>query len=419
MKINMTMLIETIKSQAIGESLGKVIKGKDIEAIKEIYGAYGFSLENWMDEKIKNKEIKLYLGDKTQLSLFAINGLINCIKDDCIVYNQKKIRKSYVDWFNTKNFSSEKTDSVIINKYQDLIKNLPSDNVTMKNFEEIIELNKICDLGNQANESNGLLALSRVVPFAFFAKSDLEAWVYGAQQAVITHGGDKTWIPSAILSLFIFKLLKEQRRIKSKWKKIKGEKETFDRYYRQSIDLEKILTSTINVSSNFKNTQPILDKLKFTANKIKSGNEYKDIYIDYELHENFGESSEVENILCVGLYIACVSRSFDIAMEISLNTNYDKEVLASLVGAIFTLYHKNNALDYLFNEIEENQEIEDFLYEIKRKINDKNYRMITKNDVTKEELITFIQMKAFEKVIIKEIPKPTLLEKIKKFFKLR
>ena len=50
MKINMTMLIETIKSQAIGESLGKVIKGKDVEAIKEIYGVYLYLIPYYFNE---------------------------------------------------------------------------------------------------------------------------------------------------------------------------------------------------------------------------------------------------------------------------------------------------------------------------------------------------------------------------------
>lgn len=413
MKINTAMLIETIKAQAIGESVGKILKGKDIESIKEVYGAYGFSVENWMIQK-KNEE-KLHLGDKSQMSLFALNGLMNCIKEDCIIYNQKKIRDTYVDWFNTKNNIIKDSDEIIYN-YKEILKDIPTDPTTIKSFENIISENKIYDLGNPAIESNGLIALSRVIPFAFFAKSDLEAWVYGAQQAVITHGGEKTWVSSAVLSLFIFKLLKEQKRIKSKWKNIKGEKETLEKYYRQSIDLEKILLSTINVSTNFKTTQSLINKLKFAANRIKAANDYKDIYVDYELHEKFGEESDVEDILCVALYIACVSKSFDIALEIAINNNYEREALASLVAPIFVLYHKGASIDYLFDEIEENREIEDYLYAIKRKINDINFRMITKNDVTKEELITFIQMKAFEKVIEKELPPLTFIEKIKNIF---
>lgn len=415
MRINTTMLIETMKAQAIGESIGKIVKGKDIEAIKETYGAYGFSLENWIEDKKNKKEEKLYIGDKTQMSLFAINGLLGCIKSDCIIYNQTKIRNSYIDWFNTKSDVNKPREGLIFN-YSSLIKDMPTDAFTIKSFENIITENKVYDLSNPAMETNGLLALTRAIPFAFFAKSDLEAWVYGGQQAVITHGGEKTWICCSIMSLFVFKLLKEHKRIKSKWKSIKGEKETLERYYRQTIDLEKILTSTINVSSNFKNTQPIINKLKFTLNKIKAGNEYKDIYIDFELHERFGEESHIEDILCVALYIACVSKSFDIALEIAVNNNYDKEVLAAIVAPLFVLYHKGASLDYLFNEIDEHNEIEDFLYEAKRQISDTNYRMLTREDVTKDELVTFIQMKAFEKGIEKEIKSITLIDKIKKLF---
>lgn len=416
MKINTSILIETLKAQVVGDVIGRIVKGKDIEGIKEKYGAYGFSLENWWLIK-EQEESSLHITDKSQITLFALNGLLTCLKNDCIIYNQKKIFNAYYDWYAINNDIKIDLTNNLLKNYPAILKKTAADITTLKNIEMAKNENKIFDLINNAPLDNGLLALVRTIPFAFFAKSDLEAWVYGAQQSAITHGGDKNWQSCAILSLFVFKMLKEYKRIKSSWKKVNKEKETWERYYRQNIDVEKVLRSTTNVASNFINTEKIIDKLKFTMKKIKEGNDYKDVITEYELHENFGEDNQIEHILCVALYIACVSKSFDIAMELSVNNNYDSEVLCSLVAALYVIYHNGASIDNIFNEIEGNIEIEDYLYAVKKEIGDKNFRMLVKEDVSKEELLTFMQMKDKEKGVNRLNKPTTITEKIKFFFR--
>lgn len=307
---------------AIGDALGYPVEFiysyKDIQAQ---YGKRGITRldtrQHWMEES--EHVGKAVISDDTQMTLFTANGLLNAKRfgQPLIV----GIKNAYLEWYYTQTGdSSNHSHDCWIAALPELNKRRAPGLTCMSTLETIARG------GEVMNDSKGCGGLMRIAPIPLYAAvsnncfgwtkrmSVKDASLLAVEAAKITHKNPLGFIPAALESFIIYKLVLDSRPTKESlldyvYESIDAAKSLFPQYSREVAELRNI----------------IIMALKYAE---KGG-------VDYENVESIGEGWVADEALAIALYCAVRHfNSFEDAMIAAVNHRGDSDSTGSVCGSI-------------------------------------------------------------------------------------
>ena len=205
---------------AAGDALGYVVEFMRLGDIKETYGENGIT-EYDLKPKFLSQSGMGFISDDTQMTLFTANGILmhDANHDNSLAYY---VYLAYLDWMMTQT----DTDRLIMQAY----KRKKAKYAHYTWLYEIPELHHRRAPGNTCmtalmsgemgtikaplNDSKGCGGVMRVAPVAlrYIPENDDDFRTidtYGAEIAAITHGHDLGWLPAALLTHIIARVMQD------------------------------------------------------------------------------------------------------------------------------------------------------------------------------------------------------------------
>ncbi len=310
-------ILGCILGGAVGDALGYPIEFNSYAEIISTFGKKG------VNDYVYQKGL---ISDDTQMTLFTIDGLLmeNNGKypfEEMKIYNDN-IYMSYLEWLSTQMFPYSKRkdseyydeDSVLLNT-EDLYDLRAPGNTCLS----ALRSGEIGTTNSPINNSKGCGGIMRVAPIGLFFKpkmysSDFVA-LMGGSVAAITHGHPLGYIPSAVLSCMLNKIVYSNISIRD-----------------ALIESVNIVDKLYNCSNDMKYLKELLNKtFKFTNNG-KS-----DIENISELSGNAynGGGWVAEETLAIALY-CCLKypNDFEKAIVAAVNHDGDSDSTGAVAGNI-------------------------------------------------------------------------------------
>ena len=199
---------------AAGDALGYVVEFMRLGQIKEVYGSNGIT-EYDLHSKFLSRSGMALISDDTQMTMFTANGILmyDANHDNTLAHY---VYLAYLDWLKTQTGS------------RSLIPGRNKDYVHHTWLYEIPELHNRRAPGNTCmtslssghmgtireplNCSKGCGGVMRAAPVAlrYIPENDDDIRTldtYGAEVAAITHGHDSGWLPAALLTHIIARVM--------------------------------------------------------------------------------------------------------------------------------------------------------------------------------------------------------------------
>lgn len=313
------LLIDTIMIQAFADAFGYLIEFDNIKSINQKYGKNGPSVE-------KSKTYPLYISDDTQMTFFALEGILQCIESQEFQYHQKAIKNAFLNWLATQKHTTSKYPTYLLSQEFLYHKRAPG-NTCLQSLSFIDNNRKITfDTQNKANNSKGCGGIMRTLPFAFFAQSEQEAWDYGCNQASVTHGHINGYTSSGFYTLLCYHLLNT------------------------TTDLSQAYQLTKSYAQTQPNElSPYLNKLDQCLDDFKKNNIQ---LTSLELNSKLGEGWVGDEALVISIYCAITSPTLQKSIEVSSIHNGDSDSTALLTAGLYKLSHPLETIPEIKNLIE-------------------------------------------------------------------
>lgn len=227
--------------------------------------ALGYQIE--FKKNIKDREVTSYqndygiISDDTQMSLFAVNGLIwretRASMKGIAMMPVDAIYEAYLDWLDTqKGTNKHENKNTWIKSINDLNVTRAPGNTCLSALSSGIK----GTVNTPINDSKGCGGIMRVAPIGLYVSNPEDAGKFGAEDSAITHGHPLGIIPSYILSSMIWFIVNENLNIEESLKKAIDQYKTkyniFPEHYFNEFN--EIVNKTINLSKeNISDTEAI------------------------------------------------------------------------------------------------------------------------------------------------------------------
>lgn len=183
---------------AAGDALGYEVEFMSRKAILSHYGEQGIT------KFALNNKGKALISDDTQMTLFTANGLLNAHEQNIkAIY---AITYAYIDWYYTQTDKKPQKVSCKISAIPELHSLRAPGNTCLSALDSIVR-------GQEPNNnSKGCGGIMRVAPIALYAAvreeyDDRMVAQLSADASEVTHQHPLGFLPSALFSLLIYKLI--------------------------------------------------------------------------------------------------------------------------------------------------------------------------------------------------------------------
>lgn len=299
---------------AIGDALGYPVEFVGYGGIVESYGEKGitrFDLEPyWLDDCERTG--KAIVSDDTQMTLFTANGIMNAQAKGIPLLDG--IQEAYLEWLFTQ------TGIDTNQPHECWLTEIPELNVRRAPGNTCItSLTGIAHGYNPINHSKGCGGVMRIAPIPLYAAAGcrmdiIEADKLAGDAARITHHHPLGYIPAAILSHIIYRLVQDENPTQN----------AFEAYVREGMEEAKRLYSQSRTSLRIMDS--LIEKaFAFSVNDHNDGDNVTEI----------GGGWVAEETLAIAIY--CVHRHFDNfenAIVASVNHGGDSDSTGAVTGNI-------------------------------------------------------------------------------------
>ena len=339
-------ILGCILGGAIGDALGYPVEFLEYKTIQEYYTKQGI---------VDFPSIGGLISDDTQMTLFTIDGILKptfaVTKEDYMNSIIDNIYQSYLDWLATQ-----------VGKFRDRsrYKNYCTQS-RLLNCEPLYDLRapgntclsalhsgKMGTLDKPINTSKGCGGVMRVAPIGILVKptifSDNEVAVIGAKAAAITHGHELGYLPAAMLSVLIRRLIYFHEDILTGVQHaINITKETFQNCEHMD-EFEQLINKSISLAVN--NDDDIINIKKL------------------------GEGWVGDEALAIAIYSALrYQNNFKDGIVCAINHGGDSDSTGAIAGNILGAYLGGNKIpSELIKDLELKNLISDMCYDMCRKI---------------------------------------------------
>ena len=335
---------------AVGDAIGYAIEFLNEEQISDIYGSNGIT--EYKLDKISGKAL---ISDDTQMSLFTacgilvgdIRGCMRGIQGDPHSY----VNLAYSDWLKTQMFSYDEVNEQENFAEQERLSwlldvpELYDRRAPGNSCISALKSPRKRNIENPINNSKGCGGIMRVAPLALmyggreFHKDDISVLDReGAEIAAITHGHSLGYMPAAVLTHILCRII--------------------DSYPQMSLK-EIVLEARDKTAQIFLGDEHI-DELVAIINKAVECSENSKSDID-NIHY-LGEGWVAEETLAIAIYCSLrYNDDFSKAIMVSVNHKGDSDSTGAVTGNIVGLISGYNAIE---DKLKKNLELSDVILEI-------------------------------------------------------
>jgi ADP-ribosylglycohydrolase len=295
---------------AIGDALGYPVEFCNSKEILNHYGKLGitrFDLEPYWLNKSEHTGMAI-VSDDTQMTMFTACGLVNTRRYGVSLLDS--IQEAYLEWLTTQD-----------NRYtlgagpKCWITTIPEMNVRRAPGNTCLtSLQGIARKQTPVNKSKGCGGVMRIAPIPLYAAVDNRISIVDTDRlagdvAQLTHHHPLGYIPAALMSHVIYRLVQEETPSRSK----------FEFYIREGMEQIKELYAVSKTS--LRTMEQLVDK-----SLILSGNDQLD---NINIEEQLGGGWVAEETLAIALY--CIHRYFptDLSAD-ALSTSFERSLIASV-----------------------------------------------------------------------------------------
>lgn len=326
--MNKQLLKQTLITQAFADAFGYWIEFEHSSNIINLYGQSGLMINYALDLVSQNKK-RLLITDDTQMSLFALEGLTNCIDNGKFHYDQRTITQSFLNWYGTQETSNKHDTSSPLFIQPFLHYRRAPGNTCLSSLKKLdTSINLLYDTNSLPNQSKGCGGIMRALPFSFFAQNDIEAFNYSREQAAITHGHICGYDSAGLYGLICFYLLHKTSDISHAY-------QLAYRFYTEHFG-HTSLTDYLN-------------KLNNCINLFHQGK----IFTSKELNSYLGEGWTGDESLIISIYCSIVGHSLEHVIEYSANHDGDSDSTAMLSAGLYQLANPTKNIHYLTQHLQE------------------------------------------------------------------
>lgn len=211
---------------AIGDALGYPVEFLSEKEIKERYGDSGIT-----EYAIDARTGKALISDDTQMSLYTANGIL--VGDTRVSLRgiggipHYYVPDSYKDWYYTQvmtkqEFDKKRNSGYYCTSWLNDVPELYSKRAPGNTCMTAIMKDEQGSIENPINDSKGCGGIMRVAPMGLhFCYADIkDVAVEGAELAAITHGHSLGYMPAAVLTYMICKIVYGQTKVKQPLKEV-------------------------------------------------------------------------------------------------------------------------------------------------------------------------------------------------------
>lgn len=314
------LLMDTIMTQAFADAFGYVVEFDNITSIRQKFGSKGYSILN-------SETSRLLISDDTQMTLFALESILQCIEEQEFKYRHRAITNGYLNWLATQQYTQQKYPTYLLS--QEFLYSPRAPGRTCLDSLNNIDKSSAkltFDTIKRANDSKGCGGIMRTLPFAFFSNTKDEAWKFGCDQAAITHGHTNGFTSAGFYTLLCFHLLNSTNDIKTAYKLTKEYAST------QTHSLDPYLKKLDDCLENF-------DKNNIQLNEL-------------ELNNKLDLGWTGDEALVISIYCAITSKSLAQAIEVATIHNGDSDSTAMLAAGIYKIANPDEHIPQIKNLIE-------------------------------------------------------------------
>ena len=312
---------------AAGDALGYAIEFWRESEIFETYGEKG--LQAYVLDRVTGKAI---VSDDTQMTMFTANGILSGITkakhDRCDTAVFYTIANAYQDWLITQQLTQPKKGSKPaswIGMDARMYDRRAPGNTCLSALYEQQNSDVFADIDSPLNHSKGCGGVMRAAPMGLrrFTESDLDTIdYYGAQIAANTHGHSLGYLPAAVMTHVIHRIVYPENSISLKEIVVEAI-DTVARIFAEDININT-LTALLKLAVELsENTDPDLSNI-------------------HRLGEGWGG----EEALAIAIYCALrYQNDFSSCIIAAANHNGDSDSTAAVAGNILGAWVGFSALD--------------------------------------------------------------------------
>lgn len=301
---------------AIGDALGYPVEFCNYKEIQNRYGENGITRFDLKPYWLKEEEWtwNAIFSDDTQMTLFTACGLLNAKRLNVPFIDG--IKEAYLEWLTTQN-----CNYILGNGQKCWITNIPELNVRRAPGNTCItSLQGIARKQIPVNNSKGCGGVMRIAPIPLFAVVDgrmtiEDADMLAGDAAQLTHHHPLGYIPAALMSHIIYRLMQDEEPIRS----------NLEAYIHEGMAQVKQFYAVSKTSLR------IMEQLIDAALKL-SVNDQSDVE---NIERHLGGGWVAEETLAIALY--CTHRYFDNfeqAIIASVNHDGDSDSTGAVTGNI-------------------------------------------------------------------------------------
>lgn len=298
------LLCETLLAQSIADAFGYLVEFKKVPEIHRVYGKNGIQF-SMMDK------LTLVATDDTQMSLFCLQGMINYEKNPTIKNNpMKEVFNEFQAWLTTQNHGKEYGSK--LSHYPELFYQRAPGGTCLT----ALISNKFGTIEKKINDSKGCGGIMRTLPVAFFAQSVEQAFLWGSEQAALTHGHPSGYLSSGFYCAVAYLLIKDP-----------------------SISIQQACDKVLPILETYDEHEEVFNIVKKTLSLIEENPELESVY----LNEQLGGGWVGEEALAIALYIAAIYPEYADVLEVGSNHNGDSDSTAMLASGLWHLKNRKPA----------------------------------------------------------------------------
>ena len=291
---------------AIGDAVGYFIEFSKLSRIKALYGEDGLTLE------ALNPKTQLVVSDDTQMTLFALEAIIEHGEN----ITDRKLFEKYRSWYLTQyNPNNEKIDSVLGNYGCMQHQRAPGGtclSALARAYQSIYGTEFL-------NDSKGCGAVMRAAPFGFYPCME-DSLCLGKIQGQVTHRHPTGYLSGALMACLI----------------------NYALYHKTDL-LEALEFCSKYVQKEYpKDSDETLDVVML-AIKLGMSVMIQSKPIELSTHEEniktIGEGWVGDEALAIAIYCALVSHSFEEVIKLSINHDGDSDSTGSIAAQLWVAFN--------------------------------------------------------------------------------
>lgn len=293
---------DIVYAGAIGDAFGYTVEFDSWTTIKNKYGDKGLSANTVFN--------KMIVSDDTQMTLFCLDAISDDIRGMKTPYFEinKKIQYAYLDWYET-----QKMDGKPKTK---LGKNII---LQVRRAPGITCLEALRDGGkgslvNKINDSKGCGGVMRTAPVAFINQRIEDIFVYGMEQAAITHCHVDGYLSSGFFSSLLQRFI-------------------------NGSDYSSAFDISMKTLRKYKDSEGLYSYLTKVNECIHNVFTLK----NDDLTSILGQGWVGDEALGIAMYCAEKANNFEECLELSTNHSGDSDSTASLAAQLYVAKHGSNS----------------------------------------------------------------------------